>query len=194
MITASNGSLASDQSTMGAVLFVRNIADISLALRGMNELLARRREYEKSNCEILAIFVSEDLEEVLDPKAFESAFSASIHVRFRQSVSLSGVWSLCWFEFTSTDDCPRDHSRKHLLEALLALIDVDLSQPRSPCALLPVFRFSGSHWDFATAPEDLHARYPNLILGEQFFVHDSKRGGLIRMQALDSSTESRLVS
>jgi len=113
----------------------------------------------------------------------------------RESASLGGIWSLCWFDFTVADGgADAHHRRRRLLELLLFSGQIDRAGSEARTLLLPVFTCAEARREVQVLVDHLEARYPTLTIGPDCFVHDPERRGLVRLAGHHPPLGLRLLS
>lgn len=185
------------------VLLVRSVDDLDAAVSAVNDYLNHLRESlspaSRHDSTLLGIWVRSDLEEGLPEWLhYESATPAAAHgevaqaamsealVGVRTSVSLSGLWTLCWIDgplLRATDTT--DQARRHVLDTFVAAT----SEPRGSRSggfFYASFAASRPSTFMAAEVADLRARHPRLV-AEQWFVVDDDQGiqGLITYSEID---------
>ncbi|GAA4708181.1 MarR family protein [Promicromonospora umidemergens] len=173
------------------VLLVRSVDDLDAAVPAVNDYLNHLREglspASRHDSTLLGIWVRGDLEEGLPEWLhYESATPAAAQdetsqaavaeamVGVRRSVSLSGLWTLCWIDgplLRATDTT--DQARRHVLDTFVAAT----SEPRGS-RLGGIFyaSFAASRPSKFMAAEvaDLRARHPRLVADRWFVVDDDQ--------------------
>ena len=179
-------SLVGSVEKMGALLFVRCVDDVSCAARTVNELLVRRGTLDLTG-DVLGILVREDVDLNLPVPRCGGASPANDDIAVRESVALSGIWSLCWFDLGLVDE--RNDAverRRRLLDAFSSGSQTDRDKSAGRFVFFPVLTGAEVRHDVGELVDDLEARYPALAVGRDCFVHDPSRGGLIRLEEEDS--------
>lgn len=186
------------------VLLVRSVDDVDAAVSAVNDYLNHLREglspASRHDSTLLGIWVRGDLEEGLPEWLhYESATPAAAQgktsrptmveamVGVRRSVSLSGLWTLCWIDgplLRATDTT--DQARRHVLDAFVAAT----SEPggaRSGDIFYASFAASRPSAFMAADVADLRARHPRLVAERWFVVDDDDQGiqGLITYSEID---------
>ncbi|MFN0062617.1 MAG: hypothetical protein ACKVPX_08875 [Myxococcaceae bacterium] len=155
----------------GALLFVKRVANVSSALARVNTLLWQRRLLGAYEDAVLGIMFGEQLDEgqLVAPNAPD--------IRLRESVGLSGTWSLCWFESMYVPES-QDFAgqRQRLLDCLLPL-----RHPlrEASCSPSERYRFSvvtssDSREDIVPLAADLKKRYPMLPVLNEVFLYNRR--------------------
>lgn len=185
------------------VLLVRSVDDLDAAVSAVNDYLNHLRESlspaSRHDSTLLGIWVRSDLEEGLPEWLhYESATPAAAHgevaqaamsealVGVRTSVSLSGLWTLCWIDgplLRATDTT--DQARRHVLDTFVAAT----SEPRGSRSggfFYASFAASRPSKFVAAEVADLGARHPRLV-ADRWFVVDDDQGvqGLITYSGVD---------
>lgn len=171
-------SLVVDVKTTGALLFVRSVKDLPGAIRAVNEIFSRRRSVDAPREEVLGIVVRRDLDACLAEPSCDHVTTA---VRLRQSAARSGIWSLCWFDFTGPEGRGSAERRRQLLD-LLPLAGPDPAAAGESRSLLPVLTSAEAPDDVERLVEHLAARYPTLTIGPDCFVQDAERRRLVLLE------------
>jgi hypothetical protein len=169
----------------GAVLLVRSRSDLPGAVLMVNELLLHRRLAGAPFDELLGILVGTGVDAwPLEPGHGARPFGS--RVALRESVALSGTWSLCWFDLASAQGgSGAAHRRQRLLDDLLGSPQGSGSDSLRPRALLPVFTRAEADGEVGIIIDELEARYPDLAVGPDYFVQDSLYGQLVSEAAND---------
>lgn len=154
-----------------AILFVRAVKDLARALETVNPLLARRRATGLLHDEVLGVLVGEDLDNALHgrPRKLIGA-----HAALRESVGLSGIWSLCWFDVpVDRAEEDADRARRCLFDRLANAMSGDASE--GPL-WFPVLTPLEARGDVRALVDALRASYPMLTVMRDVLVHDPSRG------------------
>ena len=161
----------------GAVVFVRCLAHLPNAIRAVNQLLSLRRSRE-----VLGIVVHEELDKGLPSPTYGDACTDT-SVSLRESVGVSGIWSLCWFDFTVPEELAQAEQRRtQLLDLLVFGGSAERAAAGSSRLLLPVFTSAEASKGGALI-EQLSVRYPMLAVGSHGYVHDGERSTLVPLAA-----------
>lgn len=153
----------------GALLFVRHPHDVPGAIQTMNEL-NRRPSVDQP---VLAIVVGLPPDETTLELACGRPGSG---VTLGQSIALSGLWCLAWFDF-AFGGSDVGFLRRQLLDNLFLV-------PRVPAhrsgrrLLFPVLSRAEAEGDAFV--DDLAVWYPTVTMGWATFVHDPASGGVVR--------------
>ena len=159
----------------GAVVFVRSLAHVPNAIRAVNQLLSLRRSRE-----VLGIVVHEELDKGLPSPTYGDACTGT-SVSLRESVGVSGIWSLCWFDFTVPEELAQaEHRRTQLLDLLVFGGSADEGRSR---LLLPVLTSAEASKGGGALIEQLSVRYPMFAVGSHGYVHDGERSALVPLAA-----------
>jgi len=174
-------SLIGGAKKTGALLFVRSIDDVDCAAQTVNEILARGRTLDSTG-DVLGILVSEEIDLTLSVLWCRDASAVHDHVTLRESVALSGIWSLCWFDIRLGDErTDADERRGRLLDAVVFGLQADRPGSTGRCVFFPVLTVVEAHHEVKVLLDDLKARYSALTFGRGCFVHLPARGGLVRL-------------
>lgn len=162
-----------------ALLFVRGIDDLSGVVLAVNDLLSWRRLHGAPDSEVLGIVVGDAVGASVMQPTCGGTLQGSRCLTVRESVGLSGIWSLRWFALASVEVCEDASERRH------ALLDVLLPRTRAhqagtaPPIFVPAFTPAEARHDVAVLIEDIKARYPAVIIGHDWFVGDPMCGSLV---------------
>ena len=166
---------------MGVVLFVRSCGDILRTVENAGEFFAHQRR-AKDNVpgqDVLGIWVDCELESSLPAWAVSSSPSPSEKLNgtpfsVAHSLSLSGIWTLCWVDVAVAERKLQPEARcEALLRALYRVFSVRRSHGAGP--FFPVFTNTDSIERIEATVRDLKARYPELV-GPTWFVQDKTHG------------------
>lgn len=172
----------------GALLFVRRLSDLPPVLRTVNSLLSRRRSSGAEGDAVMGIVVGADLDARLTEAA---AGPADTDVHLRESVGLSRIWSLCWFDTGLAQEDQNAGERRRRLVDSLVRADPPRGgrddEPVSRRVILPVLTRSEAGTDSGALTTALQARYPTLAIMPNSFVQDAAGGGLVRLENADAA-------
>jgi len=179
---------SAEMESVGALLFVRSLSDLPPVLPTVGSLLSRRRSSGAEGDAVMGIVVGAELDERLTEAA---AGPADTDVRLRESVGLSGIWSLCWFE-TGLAQEGQDGAerRRRLVDCLVRADPPRAGRDEAPVArrlLFPVLTRAESGTDGGALTAALQARYPTLAVMPNGFVHAASGGELVRLENADAA-------
>lgn len=159
--------VSAPEEEVGALVLVRSTAELPLAIEGVNALLSRQY-----GCgDVLAILAGAGLE----PRPY-----AGYELPLRESVALSGLWSVSWFQLGPFAKSPRASDRRcRLLDLVLTGLEHARHDSKTHGTLFPVFTSAEACRGSDPIFDDLADRYPQLTMGGDSFVHDPLRGGLL---------------
>lgn len=179
-----------DDHASGALLFVRRLADLRTAVWATNALLTQWRTSASTATPVLGVLVRESIDAEVTRPTF-GAGPADGHVTLRASTGVSGIWSLCTFDFQSFDGfSPFEHRRRAVLDFVLRGWGVN--QERQKLAFfLPVFSETEASIGAETRLDALEDNYPTLALGRSCFIHDPACSGLQPLPSCDPSKTVR---
>lgn len=155
------------------LLVVPDAADVPAATSAASQFLIfqRQRVQATREDEILGVWVTRDLDAGLP-----AWLSVDAALGIRESLSLSGVWTLCWLDgplwrraTTSAD------RRELLLRALAQAVSTPSNSPAECGPFFPVFRADAPPEHVSVALRQLRTRYPHLV-GSGWFLDDAVRG------------------
>jgi len=182
---------------MSMLLLVRSANDVRAAVKAASEFLVyRRRHFEepRETDEVLGIWLRRELDADLPAWLwFERELAAGVGVDslpgetasrlgpreaavgILESLSLSGLWTLCWLDGTLLREAPSSAVRRgRLLDAFLSTASASQS-PSEPEAFFPVFNVSDASDSIAAIMREFRGRYPKLI-DRTWFMDDRNRG------------------
>lgn len=158
----------------GAILFVRGMDDMASAVRAVNDILALRGSTDPRG-EVLGIFLSAQVDSNLGVQASCGGRSANDCVSLCEAVSVSGIWSLCWFEVGHLDaHASVDFRRRYLLDALTTFAAKRLH------LFILALTSTESHQEIPALLDDLATAHPAIQFGKDCFVLNPTRG-LVRV-------------
>ncbi len=164
--------LSDDAENVCGLILVRSAAEVPIAVRAVNELLARWRARAAAIPQVLGVLAGAGI----DVWNSKPSHGGEGEITLRESTGLSGIWTLCWFELWPLEGSARASARRRRL----------LDQVRSDLqgTLFPVFTRDEARKGIEPLVEELEDRYPALQVGEDRFVHEPLRGGLSRLPVL----------
>jgi hypothetical protein len=165
----------------GALLFVRSLAQLPAALGAVSKLVAQPGWRDSPGNEVLGVVVRKALDAGLTETTCGSDRWTHASVSLRESAQLSGLWSLCWFDFTAHEGrgdaaCRRTRLLDHLVSASTVRPNAG-----DPTSFLPVFASAEAGDGVEHLVDRLKARYPAFTIGPDCFVHDAQRRKLVRL-------------
>lgn len=162
---------------MATLLFVRSIADIHSALIAVNDFLACRKSYDcpLPDEEMLGVCIRTGLDTNLpgllhannsfreSTDSNQATHLIEPEIGIRESISLSGLWSLCWLDgplFRQAGSA--SEQRKLILQALVNTSSA-FGSSQQPVLFLPVFNKNESAEEIATEVRRLETTRPYVI-------------------------------
>lgn len=170
------------RQTAGALLFVHTSADLGRAIDGVNALFSYRATCPTPEDEVLGVVRCEDVDSTPTSLCHVVEGPPRSVLALRETVGLSGVWSLCSFTITLLGHPDTaEHRRRRLFESLCLHHAVrhgsdTLGERTTRVPVLPVFSREEALDDVAGVVEDLTTRHPHLRVGPTCFLHDPERG------------------
>jgi hypothetical protein len=157
---------------MVQILLVRSMAEIQVATDEASRFLVYRRQLSQRNQddEVLAIWVKRNLDGGLP-----DCLRAEDRIGLLESVSLSGIWSLCRIDGPALRRAHSSGERRD--EILRTLVQPELSSRASaePAVFFPVFEPTKSVETIEAEIHSLRAKYPQLVAA-QWYRDDNERG------------------
>jgi hypothetical protein len=173
---------------MALLLFVRAMDDVMPAVEAASEFLSHRQqqlEGSRQSDDLLGIWIDRDLEAALPASSIPSLHSSSERptttVRLDNSVSLSGIWTLCWIDLSTPESRLGGNSPREVLIGAVAEVFSERHSSTGAGLLLPVFGAGDPTEGIDASIADLKSRYPGLI-GTAWFIHDRNQGKIVRAE------------
>lgn len=169
--------LTGEVDNVGALILVRSAADVPLAIHGVSELLWRRHARGASGHHVLGVVAGAGI----DPDSCMQPFVGGGKITLRESIGLSGIWNLCWFDLGPLERAQLEAERRHRL--------FDCLRPDLQGTLFPVFTCKEAREGTDQLVEDLALRSSALSMGQHCFVHDPVRSGRFRLHVRQTSLQ-----
>ena len=174
---------------MSTLLLVRSWADVRLTTERVNEFFAfrRTRNGEGNGGKVIAVWVRSRLEaglptwRLVDEASDSTAkglptttagVPAMGGLWIRESISLAGIWTLCWLDGPLLVSSQSLRVKRDALLQVVVNASADLGPPG---LVFPVFDRDESPESVAAEVRSLKARYPGVI-GSVGFHRDESRG------------------
>jgi hypothetical protein len=172
----------------GAVLFVRSPEEVRRAVSSASGIYSRQAPGEPSGGELLGIIVTGEVDLGIRLSAEGGPRSVDVGVRMRASVSLAGVWHLCWFDFSLSEspDCSEGR-RRRLLELLLPRLARERTASMARRVFIAVLSPEEAEVGVEVILDALEAQFPGVEVGRRCFVSDTRRRGFVPCARGDSS-------
>ena len=148
---------------MSMLFLIRSADDVRSAAEAANEFLAYRRRHfpePREVDEVLGIWVRGELDADL----------GEAPVGIRESISLSGLWSLSWIDGAFLKDAKTARERRNRI--LDGLVKDSATQPR---AFSPVFDATETSDGVEAMLQELRAKHPDLI-STTWFIDEWEQG------------------
>ncbi len=180
---------------MSMLLLVRSADDVRPAVEAANEFLVYQRQRvaePRETDEILGIWLRRELDGDLPAWLWldrEVGAGVSVHVPrdaskispgeagvgIRESFSLSGLWTLCWFDGTRVRSAHSAAERRRtILDSLFGTPSASQSSSATE-TFFPVFAAADAVESIKATIREIHDRYPQII-GGTWFVDDREHG------------------
>ncbi len=173
---------------MGILLLVRSMGEVLSAVKAATDFLASRRRgapAPQEADEVLGVWVRPELDAGLPAwPDFGGGAGADLptgarpdeaSVGIRESVSLSGLWALCWIDGAPLRKARTPAERRRgILEAFLKE-DPLSGSPDGPGTFFPVFGADEAGGSPSQAMRELREARPRSV-GKSWFVGDPERG------------------
>jgi len=163
---------------MSMLFLIRSADDVRSAAEAANELLAYRRRHfpePREVDEVLGIWVRSELDADLPAwlwlgEGVPASSLAEAPVGIRESISLSGLWSLSWIDGAFLKDAKTARERRNRI--LDGLVKDSATQPR---AFSPVFDATETSEGVEAMLQELRAKHPDLI-STTWFIDEWEQG------------------
>ena len=160
-------------------MFVRSADDMRSAIPMVNELLSLRRSTGAATGVVLGVLVGEELDRSLPETARAEAETG---VTLRDSVALSGIWSLCWFESRAARGSAESGERRRRILDLVLRGEAARSAGGDPSPrrlFYPVVAPSEGRHEIAALHDALEIQYPALTIVRKAFADDPASTGIV---------------
>jgi hypothetical protein len=168
---------------MVQILLVRSMAEMHTATKAASSFLIYRRLLSQPDLddEVLAIWVKRDLDVDL-PACSQSEHGVGIH----ESVSLAGVWTLCWIDGQLIRGARSSAERRDVIVSTFVQAQLSSRASTEPAAFFPVFEPNESVEIIEAEVRSLRARYPRLVAAQWY--RDHKERGIVPAERAYGST------